>query len=1041
MTGPRLLLWAMLLADACTLAASGLARERQLQVPSSIFFENAPKIMQDRYIHTQYEFQLNRPGMPRSGEGELWLSFEDGLPRIRLEGIAHSPKFGRGSIKLFLDSATKYMYAQVDLKDMHEHQCIKYPFPDPEDPQNSARLQTLNWRKEQVNQWQTRESKQWGEQSEMASVNWTKSYTLGFMTSKDSREVLGVKLHQGERVVKSVHLMGTPDRADHVPEEARKEFIPPADCRLPAMEGEHFATLNLKPPHQQSSALNDLLLMLTSSEPVVQWSQLYLILSSIILPGDVAVILENPEPPAIDLWERLAFDYKATTAGPMHHVSTSRGSIWVDLEERAFRLNGHAKGTKVGDLEIDLIARGGSGAKIYAHVKLLDQDEQQCLSYEYPLLTDHPLKELQENSKLKFTFFSISEFNGEDCSIFVAPLARDRSIHVWVDLEADNPQAFLRTEIHHNQKVLRSTDVLQWRTGEDIRMKTMPEAGWDCDHNSLSGQLAHLDIRSMHKKSIQLQDALYSLHELSPDFALREILGLTGDVAIVVKVPHPPELSQMPSATFAFSSLPIGGEFAIDVPSGRVRATASSESGPSERHITLALDLGKALAVKIEDPMGEAPTRCLKLSLEELDFKSEDLIMPAVGEFDQVDAIGASDCNHFRYYGNGGHLQSIDFWYSEEDDSLCRFELKPRSQGSSTSDTVRFEFPTFLPLFEPGPSSAPFKGKQDTWAGCQSADPSGGSWLRLASSSQKETSDLLPGARKLIELGEALGTVGLLPPEAATTLARMIVEMPSDKTSPGPRQDLHPSHTWQNDDIRSPLLKSFTFSFSSTYPLQGEPPGEGSSGIYGRTMKTKKSGMGEVRVDLENRLLYMRSEAKNLSDAIGMMESKVIYRADQGRLWARTKIMGAEEFQQCWQISTAEILPVPPRGLALNPFLRGKHAGNGFSVPGNLAHAHALADKFVFFISTDRRVELYVDDQKALAYISVDHLDHDVSAGVKVHDWSTAPIDQEWFKPGADWGCQDVQLDHYSEMLADWDLIQIFLPTEPDEWERRLNLV
>ncbi|CAJ1435202.1 unnamed protein product, partial [Effrenium voratum] len=55
---------------------------------------------------------------------------------------------------------------------------------------------------------------------------------------------------------------------------------------------------------------------------------------------------------------------------------------------------------------------------------------------------------------------------------------------------------------------------------------------WHCSEAELGGRLARLDIRTMHHKSIQLEDSLFALHELSPDFAVREILGLTGDVAI-----------------------------------------------------------------------------------------------------------------------------------------------------------------------------------------------------------------------------------------------------------------------------------------------------------------------------------------------------------------------------------------------------------------------------------------------------------------------------------------------------------------------------
>lgn len=54
---------------------------------------------------------------------------------------------------------------------------------------------------------------------------------------------------------------------------------------------------------------------------------------------------------------------------------------------------------------------------------------------------------------------------------------------------------------------------------------------------------------------IRLQDALYSLRELSTDFSVRELLGLTGDLAIVIKVPLPPNLGTLDAVTFNFVRL------------------------------------------------------------------------------------------------------------------------------------------------------------------------------------------------------------------------------------------------------------------------------------------------------------------------------------------------------------------------------------------------------------------------------------------------------------------------------------------------------
>ena len=50
---------------------------------------------EEPYMHIGYEYQLHRATMPRSGEGDLWMNYE-GQPKISLQGVAQSPKFGKG---------------------------------------------------------------------------------------------------------------------------------------------------------------------------------------------------------------------------------------------------------------------------------------------------------------------------------------------------------------------------------------------------------------------------------------------------------------------------------------------------------------------------------------------------------------------------------------------------------------------------------------------------------------------------------------------------------------------------------------------------------------------------------------------------------------------------------------------------------------------------------------------------------------------------------------------------------------------------------
>ena len=54
--------------------------------------------------------------------------------------------------------------------------------------------------------------------------------------------------------------------------------------------------------------------------------------------------------------------------------------MWINMEKRAFRLNGNAKNTKVGELHIDLLVHAAEDHPIiYANIVLEDEDEHQCL--------------------------------------------------------------------------------------------------------------------------------------------------------------------------------------------------------------------------------------------------------------------------------------------------------------------------------------------------------------------------------------------------------------------------------------------------------------------------------------------------------------------------------------------------------------------------------------------------------------------------------------------------------------------------------------
>ena len=51
----------------------------------------------EKHLHVKYKYELHRASMPRNGGGDLYLNF-GARPRIRLQGVAHSPKFGKGDL-------------------------------------------------------------------------------------------------------------------------------------------------------------------------------------------------------------------------------------------------------------------------------------------------------------------------------------------------------------------------------------------------------------------------------------------------------------------------------------------------------------------------------------------------------------------------------------------------------------------------------------------------------------------------------------------------------------------------------------------------------------------------------------------------------------------------------------------------------------------------------------------------------------------------------------------------------------------------------
>eukprot|EP00933_Yihiella_yeosuensis_P014901 TRINITY_DN13150_c0_g1_i1.p1 TRINITY_DN13150_c0_g1~~TRINITY_DN13150_c0_g1_i1.p1 ORF type:complete len:1111 (-),score=170.43 TRINITY_DN13150_c0_g1_i1:330-3662(-) len=1053
-----------------------------------------PAILREGYVHTHYQFELNRRGMHRRGQGELWMSFQDGKARVRLRGIAESPRFGKGYITIVLDSVTQSMFVRVELLDTHEDQCVRYPFP--ESHSGDYRHETLEWRKLQVLEWQIGEILESikdvdGEHDErfrdgkLLPMNWTRSSRLEFLVSQDGKDVLGLNIRKNKRIVKKVRLRGIPEVAKTAPQGSDLLWMPPeSGCKLESELKDEIAKLDLKPPHRKSSALNDLLIMLSKKDPnpVKFWSRMYLTVNALTLPGDIAVMLDDPEPPHPERLGTIMFDYVATVAdrGPIA-AHKSEGTMWLNTQDQVFRLKGGAKGTKVGDLEIDLLARAGpreSQNVVYARVALDDEGEQQCIAYEYPTVGKESIQQLEDASKIELSFWSIAEFDGEDCGIFTAPMARGRFIHIWVDLEEDNPDIFLRTEVHHNGKVLRTTDVKKWKANAP-EPSLRPDPKWNClrkgEEVRSSERLARLDISHIHKKSIQLQDALYSIKHLSPSFALREVLGATGDVAVMVTVPELPKFGEVKDASFNYvmtlepTSAPqeVIGAFGVHQKDGMILAEAyhaASAHGVAGK--TLLKVTSEAVSVKLES---SGKSECITIPAPQAENSHT-----ATGVFEGVEAVGGRECNKFVLTRLNQH---VDVYYSEEDDVICRLDV--HLPGASKSLMHISVSNWVAPSLNGRPMRAKLPPKvipQNAFDNCQlaTAMPGQAQWAFFRTEPQASHHfAALPGVIALGSLGKALGITGLIPALTGERLSSLVVRAPAGWPNEGvapewqsfavgashapvppvptiPQQVTPPTQQatarlplptippksqpslGPAPNILSPHLKSYRFSFSSTYPLQAR-----SRGLGDPVHRTR--GYGEVRVDLEKKRLYMRNEAMNVSEGIPMVESKVIYRADQGKIWVKTKTMDAiqGEVIQCWTMRTTEVLPTST-GAIPNPFLQGRVVpGGSFSIPGNV---DLTAQKYVVQVDRYKRVEFYVDLKPSLVAMNFDYLDRDITASVLVQDWSTETIEEKWFEMGTDWKCTPTFVS-YAEQLGDWELIKVLLPLDSVAESRRLNVV
>jgi len=999
-------------------------------------------LLRSKRVHTRYEFTLNRRDMKRQGAGEVWLSFAKTLPRMRWRGAARSPKFGDGQITVVIDPEKRVMYTLFQLPDLREKQCLIYPFPVLNRTDNALRLALVESRKERAKLWESDfQALEAGDVSKLVSMmrlQWSNNTSVEFELAPGGQAVSSMRIMRGSRAVKTINFpdggLGSKGESNFDDEET---FGPPSpDCRPVGQVDYPSALLELQLPHRRSSALNDLLLVLMDMEANPKnWPRIFLLLCALMVPGDVAVMIEDPRPPDLGSLQAVSFRYTAAVVGRDGARHASGGAIWLDLPTRVLHLRGEARGTEVGPLFMDLIARGGEDHEVFANINLTVEGQQQCVAYDYPTLDADSANELKHTAQRGMRFYAISSIHGEDCEIFEAPLARGRWIHIWVDLESETPNAILRSEVHRRGQVIRSTDVLDWTTADHFKMELEPEPSWNCNHNPQQGQLAHLGLHQVHRRSIELQDALYSLRKLDPEFAMLEILGLTGDVAIMVKEPVAPALEALPFISFEYSvfpapatrppgSRPTTGSFTADRARGLVRITAQDDDAT----ITVWLDTEK-LAVRLVKA-GKSQCLTMRSPLDPAENNAEAFrksLPPSIsGIFDGVERVGEHECNRFSFVGAGPRDTSIELWYSNEEDVMCRMSTRPATDaGMGTWELVDIK------SWKAGSTIQPQLGDADgpdAW-NCQPVPPAS-SWLLLT---KDEPAHDMPTASVLANLAQASGVIGILPHGFAHVLAHLDVMDPSTLGTTTVRTTTTPPPV----NMFSPELSSFRFTFTSTFPLQGAS--HSARGKAGPAEPAPRHhSKGEVRVDLAARKLYIRSKAYNISYSMPEVDTRIVYRGDRGVMYSYVRIDGGVhgDFEECWDISTAEAFPPPPGGSrAVNPFQGAQRAEGRYSV---LGHDSENVQKHVLYLGQAKRMQLFVSEMSGkLLAINADDLRRRVSLGITVEDWSTAPAEPSWFEPVAEWRCESSKSVRDLVHLAHWDLLRVFFPQGPAPAARR----
>lgn len=380
----------------------------------------------------------------------------------------------------------------------------------------------------------------------------------------------------------------------------------------------------------------------------------------------------------------------------------------------------------------------------------------------------------------------------------------------------------------------------------------------------------------------------------------------------------------------------------------------------------------------------------------------EDSRQHAASVFEGVERVGHGSCNRFTFPGQGPHAGNVEFWYSEQEARVSRLEVLPGLRESPpTGARVNVEdWSTEYRLGHVPPLAVPLTA----WD-CQASSEVEHTWLWLAS--QTPPSDL-PAGHAIRKLASALGTVGVLAPEAADTLSRMVIVSPSSVRA---REALHRTTvttttvttTATMADLFGDSLDSMSFSFSSQF--DGKPG----------------NSHGQLRVDLGKRQLYLNSTAWNVSAGIPRLDSQLVLDMDRGRLIAKTR---SSSFEQCYSVNIQEVVPPAAQGGARqNPFSRAK------LVTRTVEPGQSEVAQFEYPLSRSKTVRLFTAGRTLVALNIIDTELGGTDSVLVGEDYSTGPIATSWF---------DVDrlaktcgnLHHLEGMVevARLDLVKVFFP-------------